>query len=64
MAFKDKDKMIEYNRKFNENHYDRISVMVDKGKRDIIKEAAKRNGESVNAFINRAIDMLLDSQEN
>lgn len=47
----------------NENlkkKYDRIQVVVPKGKKEIIQSAAKASGESVNAFINRAIDILMD----
>lgn len=36
--------------------YDRINLTVPKGKREIIKAHADQRGESVNAFINRAID--------
>ena len=37
--------------------YDRINLTVEKGKREIIKaHAAQKDGGSVNAFINRAID--------
>lgn len=41
-------------------HYDRINLTVPKGKKEIIQSAAKASGESVNAFINRAIDLLMD----
>ena len=61
MAYKKTDKLIEYNNKFNKENYDRVSLMLPKGKKDIIKDKAKENGESVNAFINRAIDLLLDN---
>lgn len=40
--------------------YDRINLTVPKGKKEIIQSAAKASGESVNAFINRAIDLLMD----
>ena len=60
MAYKKTDKLIEYNNKFNKENYDRVSLMLPKGKKDIIKDKAKENGESVNAFINRAIDLLLE----
>ena len=60
MAYKDKAKTITYNNSYNKTAYDRISLMVKKGKKELIQEKAK-DGESVNAFINRAIDMLLDS---
>lgn len=46
--------------RYIENHYDRINLTVEKGKKEIIQQKAKEHGESVNAFINRAIDLLLD----
>lgn len=60
MAYKDKTNAIKYNNEFNKQAYDRISLMVAKGKKELIQEKAKANGESLNAFINRAIDLLLD----
>ena len=36
--------------------YDRINLTVDKGQKDVIKAHAESRGESVNAFINRAIE--------
>lgn len=41
--------------KYIEKAYDRINLTVPKGKQQIIKAHAKRQGESVNGFINRAI---------
>ena len=43
------------NRKWNENNLERIYVTVKKGQKSIIEDAAKRNNQSVNAFINQAI---------
>ena len=48
--------------KYIEGHYDRINLTVPKGKKEVIQSKAKENGESVNAFINRAIDYLLDNK--
>jgi len=42
-------------RKYNEKTYDRIEITVPKGDKDKIKAAAEQAGESVNAFINAAI---------
>ena len=42
--------------KYVKNNYDDIKVRTAKGKRDIIQAHAESLGESVNAFINRAID--------
>ena len=36
--------------------YDRINLTVAKGKKEIIHSRAQQSGESVNGFINRAID--------
>ena len=42
--------------RYNEKAYDRINLIVPKGKKDQITEHAKLHGDSsTNAFINRAI---------
>lgn len=51
---------INYNNSFNAKKYDRINLMVSKGKKDEIKEHAEACGESTNAFINRAIDETIE----
>lgn len=49
--------------KYVKEHYDRISVTVPQGKRDAIKaHAAQKDGGSVNAFINRAIDETMQRE--
>lgn len=48
--------------RYNSKAYDEIKVRVSKGKKDIIQAHAEANGESVNGFINRAIDQTM-SQE-
>lgn len=60
MAFKDKEKAIKYNNEFNKNAYDRINLIVPKGEKEIIKAHADKTGESVNGFINRAIDETME----
>lgn len=47
---------IEANNRYNAKVYDRINVVVPKGRKDIIKAHAEKNGESVNGFVNRAIN--------
>lgn len=39
---------------------DRINLTVEKGKKDIIRAHAEGRGESMNAFINRAIESMLE----
>lgn len=42
--------------KYVKNNYDRINVTMPKGRREVLKAHAEAQGESVNGFINRAID--------
>lgn len=46
---------ITYNNSYNRENYDEIKVLVKRGEREKIKAHAAARGESVNAFINRAI---------
>lgn len=47
--------------KYVREKYDRILVTFNqKGKKDIIKAHAESKGESVNKFINRAIDETME----
>lgn len=41
--------------RYNEKAYDRINLVVPKGEKERIKEAAEKNGESVNGLINRVV---------
>ena len=45
--------------------YDRINLIVKKGQKQIIQQHAEKAGESVNGFINRAIEeaMQRDQQQ-
>lgn len=63
MAYKKTDRLIKYNNNFNKDNYDRISLMVAKGKKEIIQAKAKDDNESVNAFINKAIDILISGEK-
>ncbi len=47
---------IKANNKYNAKAYDRINIAVSKGNKDIIKAHAEKHGESINGFVNRAID--------
>ena len=49
--------------KYMKNNYDEIKVRVKKGKKETITEHATKSGESVNAFINRAIDETIQRDE-
>ena len=49
--------------RYNKKAYDRIDIIVPKGKRAIIKNFAKKQGKSTNRFINDAIDKAMSEQE-
>lgn len=42
--------------KYNAKNYDSLRIIVKKGNKDIIKAHAAEQGESLNGFVNRAID--------
>ena len=42
--------------KYMKGNYDRVNLTLPKGQKDRIKAHAESRGESVNAFVNRAID--------
>lgn len=50
--------------KYNAANYDRIALQVKKGRRDELKAHAEKQGESLNAFINRAIDTTIENDNN
>lgn len=49
--------------RYNEKAYDRINLVVPKGEKERIKEAAEKNGESVNGLINRVVMAEVDKIE-
>ncbi len=54
MEEKEFDK-VKYKNDFNKQKYDRINLMVPKGKKDELKQLAKEAGISVNEYINRKL---------
>ncbi|MCI8595003.1 MAG: ribbon-helix-helix protein, CopG family [Oscillospiraceae bacterium] len=52
----------EYKNQWQKENCDRINLTVPKGRKDEIKAHAERRGESVNAFIKRAIDETIERE--
>lgn len=52
--------------KYVKANYDRMELIVPKGEKEIIKAHAEEQGESVNAFVSRAVQeaMERDAQKN
>lgn len=46
--------------KYVKNNYDRINVTFPKGQKEILKAHASERGESVNAFIIRAVSETME----
>ena len=58
---KEKFNQVKYQNDFNKQKYDRVSLMLKKGQKEIIKTHAERfDGGSVNAFIQRAITETME----
>lgn len=56
----DKFDRISYNNKYNATNYDSLRIVVPKGKKAKIKAYADSRGESINGFVNRAIDETME----
>ena len=60
---KNSEARIKANNRYNEKAYDRINISVPKGRKDLIKAHAESHGESVNGFVNRAIDETMEREK-
>ena len=46
--------------KYVKANYDNLTIRVPKGRKAELQEHAKTHGESLNGFVNRAIDIVVD----
>ena len=60
MAYKNKSDATAYQNKFIAKAYDRVNLTMPKGKKEIVQACAEAEGESVNAYINKAIDQRME----
>lgn len=49
--------------KYVKNNYDRIELKVPKGKKQEIKDFATDKGQSLNGFVNEAIDEKMEREK-
>ena len=50
--------------KYNSQNYDNLRIVTPKGKKSIIQAHANSKGESINGFVNRAIDEAIMRDNN
>lgn len=60
MENENKFNKVAYKNEFISKNYDRVNLTMPKGKKEMLKEHAQTKGESVNSFINRAIDETIE----
>ena len=48
--------------KWNAKTYDRVNLTMPKGKKEVLQAHAEAQGESVNAYINKAIDQRMERE--
>lgn len=46
--------------KYEAKKYDKVLLRLEKGKKEVISQHASSNGESLNGFVNRAIDEAME----
>ena len=50
-------------KKYDQEKIDRIAMRVPKGKREVIQAHAQEQGESINSFLNRAVDETIERDQ-
>ncbi len=67
MADTDKPKnskaRVEANNRYSAKAYDKVTVMLPKGTKEQVVEHAKKRGESLNAYVSRAIDTQMKQED-
>lgn len=53
---------IKYQNEFNKANYDRIEIVVPKGKKAELKEIIKASGQSMSEYINQAINERIEKE--
>ena len=48
--------------KWKAKTYDRVNLTMPKGKKEVLQAHAEAQGESVNAYINKAIDQRMEKE--
>ena len=52
----------EYDRKYHKENYDRLNIVIKKGKKDIYKKQAESEGLSLNKWITQILDNAVNEE--
>ena len=52
---------VKYKNEFSKQNYDRTTILTPKGKKELIKAAALAANQSLNEYINAAIDAYMSN---
>lgn len=55
---------IEYQNQYNKEKYDRITIMVPKGNKEVLQAYARKLNISLNAFMNKLIEESVTIERN
>jgi predicted HicB family RNase H-like nuclease len=58
----DEFNQFKYQNEFNKANYDRIEIITPKGRKAVVKNAAKEAGQSVSEYINQAIEERINRE--
>ena len=61
MAERKRDTAFERHNNYNRENYDRVNIMVPKGRREVWKEFAAKHGLSMNALVNQSVEEKIES---
>lgn len=50
--------------KYNAKAYDRLAIQVKKGRKADIQAAAEKQGESLNAYVVKAVERRMEAEQN
>lgn len=57
---KEEFNQIKYQNEYNKSNYDRVGIVMPKGRKDVIKEKAMAARQSMSEYVNQAIEERME----
>ena len=57
---KEEFNQIKYQNEYIKSNYDRVGIVMPKGRKDVIKEKAMEAGQSMSEYVNQAIEERME----